>query len=239
MTRLQKCLLAGTIAATLVMLGPLQSLATDNTAVAINTRDGSSIFRLAFNVHRLMTDVVDPTNAAVAYSTCEDCRTVAVAIQLVLILSDPDIVSPENYAIAINNQCHLCTTMASAYQYVLTTGGPVRFDAEGNREIAAIRNAIRQLLGNEDLTVQEVDRELDGLVQRLYSVVTDHMLPAGSAGEHVEPTSGVPGDSGQPSQPSPSSTPADTDEPTGSPSPEPGPSQSNDIEPASPVPSPS
>lgn len=161
----------------------------DNTAVAINTRDGSSIFRLAFQVSRVMSDTVDQGNAAVAYSSCEACETIAVAIQVVLIFSDPEVVSPENVAVAINSECSLCVTVAEAYQFVLTTGGPVHFDAEGNRELAAIRQDVRTLLGSEGLSLEEFQGRLDALMQRLKGVVEEHLVPAGQSGEGVDAAS--------------------------------------------------
>src|SRR5687768_1516845 len=74
--------------------------AQDNAAVAINNRDGAEIFRLAFHIRRTMQDEVDIDNAAAAVSSCTDCQTVALAIQVVLILSDPSVVTTDNVAIA-------------------------------------------------------------------------------------------------------------------------------------------
>jgi hypothetical protein len=37
--------------------------AQDNVAVAVNTKDGSSVFRLSFSVRRVMDGTVDQTNA--------------------------------------------------------------------------------------------------------------------------------------------------------------------------------
>src|SRR5215210_164304 len=67
----------------------------DNAAVAVNTKDGSSVFKLAFDIRRTMSDVVDNGNAAVAYASCEECQTIAIAIQIVLVMGDPEIVTPE------------------------------------------------------------------------------------------------------------------------------------------------
>ena len=50
-------------------------------------------------------------------------------------------------------------TFASAYQFVLTTGGPVHFTAEGNKEIEEIRNEIRDLQ-NKNLSVDELRCQL-------------------------------------------------------------------------------
>ncbi len=107
----------------------------DTAAIAINTKDGTDIFRIAFAIKRAMGDVVDNGNAAVAFASCTDCETVAVSIQVVLLMNDPSVVTPTNLAIAINEGCTLCETLASAYQVILTTDGPVRFTAAGYREI--------------------------------------------------------------------------------------------------------
>jgi hypothetical protein len=114
----------------------------DTAAIAINTKDGSDIFRIAFAIKRAMGDVVDNGNAAVAFASCTDCETVAVSIQVVLMMNDPSVVTPTNLAIAINQECTLCVTLASAYQVILTTDGPVRFTPAGLHEIAAIRRGL-------------------------------------------------------------------------------------------------
>src|SRR3712207_6568132 len=84
----------------------------DTSAVAINTKDGSSVFRLAFAIKRVAGDVVDNENAAVAYSRCERCRSVAISIQIVLVTGSPSVVTPKNVAVAVNEQCTLCTSFA-------------------------------------------------------------------------------------------------------------------------------
>ena len=105
---------------------PAPALAQDNAAIAINTEDGASVFELAFDVQRVMNGVVDQQNVAVAYASCADCQTVAIAIQIVLVMSDPTVITPENYAIALNEGCDTCATLASAYQFVF--GAPEGFE---------------------------------------------------------------------------------------------------------------
>ena len=75
-----------------------QAQGGDNTAVAVNTKDGSSIFKVAFAIRHVMSDVVDQSNAAVAVSSCTDCQTVAVAIEIVLVESNASTVEPKNVA---------------------------------------------------------------------------------------------------------------------------------------------
>jgi putative peptide zinc metalloprotease protein len=201
----------------------------DTAAIAINTKDGTDIFRIAFAIKRAMGDVVDNGNAAVAFASCTDCETVAVSIQVVLLMNDPSIVTPTNLAIAINQECTLCETLASAYQVILTTDGPVRFTPAGYREIAAIR---RELLAMRDagLTIEEILVRLDKLMDRFFRVLTEEMLETGSSSAGSTPApvpagegEGSPSSSSSPS-PEPSTAPTESPSLTESPSPTPSPS---------------
>ena len=163
----------------------------DNVAVAVNTKDGSDVFRLAFQVNRVTSDVVDNTNAAVAFASCNDCQTVAIAIQVVLIMSDASVVTPENLAIAINQGCSACDTLASAYQLVLSTGGPVRLMPEGRRRIAEIRRQLRDLR-HSGLTAAEIQARVAALTAELRSVIKTQLVPIGrpiTDPEHQSPMS--------------------------------------------------
>jgi putative peptide zinc metalloprotease protein len=153
----------------------------DNAAVAINTKDDASIFKLAFAIRQVAGDVVDNTNAAVAYSSCARCRTVAIAIQIVLVTGNPSTVTPQNVALAVNENCTLCTTFAGAYQIVLGTNGPVRLTGEGRREIQEILKQIRALK-KQSLPPDELRARLDDLVGQLKDVLKTELVPK-QAGE--------------------------------------------------------
>jgi putative peptide zinc metalloprotease protein len=158
--------------------------AGDNAAVAINTKDGADIFKLAFKIARVNQDVVDNVNAAAAFASCTDCSTVAVALQIVLIFSDPQVISPENLALAVNVECEACITVADAYQWVLTTGGPEHFTAEGNQRIAAIRQRLHDL-SSADLTVEQLQAELDEIRDEIKDILLTELVPAGPAEEEA------------------------------------------------------
>jgi putative peptide zinc metalloprotease protein len=160
-------------------LGGVQRL---GDAVAINTRDGSSIFRLAFHIVRTSQDVVDDTNVAVAFASCAECQTVAISIQAILIFSDPSVVTATNTATGVNYQCYLCDTAALAYQWLFTTGGPVHFTAEGNRKIAEIRRKL-QALRDSGLSGAELQAAVDALMADLEAVLKNEVVPAGQAPE--------------------------------------------------------
>lgn len=171
---------------------PAAVASDDTAAVAVNTKDGSSVFRLAFSIKKVAGDVVDNTNAAVAYSSCDSCRTIALSIQIVLVTGNPSTVTPQNFAIAINDNCTSCETLASAYQWVLGTDEEnVRFSPEGRHAINEIRKELREL-GKSDLPVDELQARVQQLMIRLGTVLRTELEPVGkpqqNSGEGTEST---------------------------------------------------
>lgn len=194
----------------------------DTAAVAVNTKDGSSIFKLAFAIKRVAGDVVDNSNAAVAFASCANCQTVAISIQVVLVTGDPSVVTPENLALAINQNCTSCETLASAYQFVFSTDGQVHFTPEGSRAIAEIRRRLHEL-GKSDLTIVEIQARLDELMRQLAAVVHDELVAAGKSGESHPSETGTTQTEPTPTETTPTvptettTTPTDTVETTTTP----------------------
>ena len=218
-------LLATALAATMSQVPTGPAGAADNVAVTINTKDGFSVWSFAFKVTRVMQDVVDDSNAAAAVSSCTDCQSIAVALQVVLIMGEASVITPTNLALALNVNCTACETLASAYQWVFTTGGPVRFTAEGNRQLAEIRRAFLELLRNaENLTLAELQAEIAKLSEQLAEVVQTELLPAGPGDEPTTQPTSEPAPSPEPSPTSTSSQPEPSPSPSESPSPSPSPS---------------
>ena len=187
-----------TLATLLVLLAgawyaPAAVASDDTAAVAVNTKDGASVFRLAFSIKKVAGEVVDNANAAVAYSSCESCRTIALSIQIVLVTGNPDTVTPENVAIAINENCTSCETLASAYQWVLGTDEEnVRFSPEGRLAINEIRKELRDL-GKSDLPVDELQARVHQLMIRLGVVLRTELEPVGKPPENRgQPTDSTP-----------------------------------------------
>ena len=157
----------------LALLVPSQAAAAggDNTAVAINVKDGSSLFKFAFSLKKVTGDVVDNSNAAVAYASCERCRTTAIAIQIVLVSGSPTTVVPENLAISINDQCTLCQTFATAFQFVIGVEDPsVGLTPEGKRQLRAILRDFKALK-NQEYTLEEFHARTQALGQRLRTLL--------------------------------------------------------------------
>jgi putative peptide zinc metalloprotease protein len=147
----------------------------DNSAVAINTEDDSSLFEFAFQIKRVMGPVVDQSNEAVAYASCDGCKTVAIAIQIVLVMSQPDVITPTNVAVAINEVCVACETLAAAYQFVIG-GEPVRLTSDGMKKLLDIKRRIAEL-EDSDLPIAEIKEQLDGLVAEIEQVLATEVVP--------------------------------------------------------------
>lgn len=158
---------------------PSSAHAQDNAAVAINTKDGTSIFRVAFKIARVNKEIVDNSNAAAAWASCTDCEAIAVAFQIVLIFSDPDVVTPSNIALAVNWECTACLAFASAFQWVLTTEGPVHFTPEGNRLLAEVRRRLHDLAKMEELTLDQLIAELQALAAIVRDVLANELVSSG------------------------------------------------------------
>jgi putative peptide zinc metalloprotease protein len=150
----------------------------DNTAIAVNTKDGTTLIKVAFAVRHAMGDVVDQSNAAVAYASCTDCTTAAIAVEIVLVEGNPNVVTPTNLALAFNELCSLCVTVADAVQFVEGTGGVVHFDAEGNRILAQIRQELESLK-HQTLTLDELQAKIDQITAQIRDVLQNHLVPAG------------------------------------------------------------
>ena len=142
----------------------------------MNEKAGSSVFDFAFSIRRVAGDVVDEQNSAVAYGSCVECQTVAIALQIVLVEGVPDSVTPTNVAIALNEECQACTTVALAYQFVVGRGGPVRFTKEGRRRLAEIRREFERL-GRSGLSAEELTARAEELKDQVADVLATELVP--------------------------------------------------------------
>ncbi len=151
-----------------------------NQAIAVNTEDGASLFRLAFSVRTVADGVVDQENAAVALASCVDCRTVALAFQIVLVTGGADVVVPINEAVAYNDQCTECLTFASATQIVVGVDGPVRLTGDGMRQLVELHAKLRQLERDlPRLTAADLVAEVSAIESALITILDTELVPIG------------------------------------------------------------
>jgi putative peptide zinc metalloprotease protein len=157
--------------------GAQERTGDDNVAVAVNTEDGATIFRLAFSIRRVADGVVDQTNTSVALASCADCQTIALAFQVVFVRGDADVVAPENLALAYNDQCVECVTYASATQIVLGFDGNAHFTSDGYRRLTSLHTSLRELEDTAaDLTLVELNAEIQAAKLELLDILSTQLV---------------------------------------------------------------
>jgi putative peptide zinc metalloprotease protein len=160
----------------------------DNVAAAVNTHDGKTVIALAIKITQIADETVDPVNAAVAVASCTDCQTVAIALEGVLVIGEPDTFTPTNIALAINTGCSNCQTLASAYQTVVQNDTRVRITGEGRREIAAIRQELN-MLRTSDLDITVIRQKVNEAAARFTRVLQTQVIPIGRPAPTTTPSS--------------------------------------------------
>jgi len=220
--------LAAAFAAGMLALAPVGALA-DNSAIAINTKNNSSLIETAFKIERVVQDVVTTTNAAVAVSSCSACQTVAIAIDVVFVQSDPTVYKPVNVAVAENVSCTSCATLADAYQFVISTGGAVRLTPRGQREIHQIREQLEDLERCSGCSILDLQARVDGLVSELKQVLSTQLVPVPPDEDRQQPEASPTPEASPSGSPSPqaSEAPAVASSPSPAASPSPSPRASS------------
>ena len=138
----------------------------DQVVWATTTGTNASDLLSGVQVGSYKGENLQSANVARADSTdCTDCRTVAVAVQAVLVKGSPQTAEPKNVAIAINQNCVSCTTYAFAYQYVVATDDRVVLTWRGRTRVAALREEIA--------TVSQSDLSPDDLNARLRELAAE------------------------------------------------------------------
>lgn len=123
-----------------IAAGPPASAAEppDNYAVVINEEDGTTLHEVAFMALLTTGEVVDASNTAVALTSCSECRSVAVAVQ-VLVAVGPTQVTADNLSAAVTELCDGCASIAIARQLVIVTNTPIDLSPAALRALDRLR----------------------------------------------------------------------------------------------------
>jgi hypothetical protein len=143
----RRCVLfVGCVIASLALfVGSASATGTYNNIVQIeNSNSAVPAVRTSADL-TFDTGTAAVSNANLAYSessNCTGCRTVAVAVQAVVIEGMPSAITPQNAALAINNNCQSCMTFAYAQQYVFSPEHPVMIGRATTAKLAALQAAM-------------------------------------------------------------------------------------------------
>lgn len=213
-----------------------------NYVIVRNTQNNNLKIRGNVQLNRIPGSTAAPENLAYAYSSCVDCQTFAVALQVNLISKQARVIAPQNVAIAINEKCTRCKTVARAIQYNVQVDNP-------KEEPEDVRDLLREM----DKTLNEISHDkgitADQAEQRINAVIDQFRALSASLYDQRDEDDG---DHGRPTpSPVPTLTPTTTGtvpaNPTpttggsGAPSrtPNPGPSGTSTPAPTTPAPTPS
>jgi hypothetical protein len=182
MTPLRLKLLLLTLVAALslgaVAYGATFSSAKGNHATAEPTADNPSVFDLALGYRENATDVVDEANDAFAHSTCDGCRAVALAYQVVIVQGTPSQVTPANVAVALNENCTGCSSLALAYQFVVGKGEPARITSSGRKQLFAVGDDLLRLERDyTQFTDAEIQTRADADAAKIKSILNAELVP--------------------------------------------------------------
>jgi putative peptide zinc metalloprotease protein len=155
----------------------------DNFALAVANTDGQRAFEFNWSLRRQRAGTVDSHNHARAVTSCASCRAVAIAFQIVLVVGQPDDLSPKNVAEAANDHSDSSLAYAGAKQVVWVVDRPVRFTRSGRRELADVRRDIRALEG-QDLAAGALAAALEADKERVLTVLRDELVPVGKGRVH-------------------------------------------------------
>ena len=171
------------VAAVVVASPPLAGAEGDhNHVTVVNQVDGRAAPRARAAVTADHGPAVSDQNTAFAHASCTDCRTVAVAVQVVAVDGPVSDFQPLNAAVALNENCTRCQTYAYARQEILTVDGGFALSAAGRHAVQTIEDEIDRVAGSEE-TFADMGADLDALTAELVSVVRDDIGRAGHRAE--------------------------------------------------------
>ena len=117
----------------------------DNIVQVINRTDGAFKTDGRVKLTQIPGPNVGPKNEAIAFSSCANCDTIAVALQIDLVNATARNVRPLNLGKAINYQCPHCATAAIAIQKLIPVADPTQVPEDAREEVRAMNAELRDL----------------------------------------------------------------------------------------------
>jgi putative peptide zinc metalloprotease protein len=194
-----------------------------NIVRVVNRQDGNLKIDGKVQLNRIPESNAAPVDLASAYSSCANCQTLAVALQINLISKSATYVHPQNAAVAVNYQCTNCHTIAYAWQYNLSVDDPTAVPSDVNRMMAQWRAELANIKTHSASLSEAINRmnaviaqfqSLAGYLDAKQDQSTDATSPNASPPPADGSASASPGSSTDPSstasaspQPSASASP--------------------------------
>jgi putative peptide zinc metalloprotease protein len=182
-----------------------------------NQENGRFKARASIRLHRIESDEVKPVNIAFAQSSCTDCQTIAVALQVAIYQRGAHVVQPENIAVAANVGCTRCVTIARAIQFAIPVDDPKEdVPDEVKRLIKDMDKELRYFASVDSLSeidAKKAQSRLE-LVLSQYAELQRYLLDMSDSKETGESGDASPSPGGASPQSAPTSSPTPSFSPT-------------------------
>jgi putative peptide zinc metalloprotease protein len=186
-----------------------------NIVQVVNQQDGNLKIDGKVQLNRIPESNAAPVNLASAYSSCANCQTLAVGLQINLISKSANYVHPQNAAVALNYKCTNCHTIAYAWQYNMSVDDPTAVPDGVNQLMAQWRAELANIK-TQSVTLTEAINRMNAVIGQFQSLAayldskqdqtTDATSPNASPPPAASPAAGS----------SPSVSPTTTASPTAS-----------------------
>jgi hypothetical protein len=148
-----------------------------SSSVATSNCDGcagqSTVFQV---VYFNGTGAANADNTAAAWSSCADCVSSAVSVQLVVARRAQPL-TVNNRAVALNTNCTQCKTTSAAIQFVIAGGSHRDLSAQATNMIAEIQKQLADRLtssarsGGQRLRGPEAKAQVEDAAGRLAAII--------------------------------------------------------------------
>jgi putative peptide zinc metalloprotease protein len=135
-----------------------------NVASVRNLQDGDLRVRGRIKLVHATGPNVQPVNGAFAYSSCVDCQTFAVALEIVLVSPDAAVIAPQNVALALNYQCTGCLTVARAIQYVYTVDDPHQVPDNVKALLKEMEQELKAIEKDQNVGAAEANARINAVI---------------------------------------------------------------------------
>jgi hypothetical protein len=214
----------------------------NNVVRVDNHSDGQLQIRGNVDLNHIPGPTVAPVNLASAYSSCVDCQTIAVALQINLLSRTATRITPQNGAVAVNVRCTRCVTVARAIQYNYQVDDPNSTPREISDLLNEMDRTLREIANDKGISLADAEARINAVIAQFKDLATSlndqrqadtadngsaTPNPAGTptttstpqpTGTTTPTTTVTPGTSPASPSPAPASTPAPS--PAAAPSPE-------------------
>jgi hypothetical protein len=166
-----------------------------NEVRVVNQTDGRLTIRGNVDFNRIPGPNVEPVNLAYATSSCIDCQTIAVALQINLISRTATRIAPQNAAIAINQRCTRCVTVARALQYTYQVDDPQQTPQEVSDLLREMDRTLNEISQDKGISLSEAESRIDAVIAQFRQLATslnDQRSEDTKSGDPATPV-GVPG----------------------------------------------